>query len=500
MLCYTLHTIAQVKPADNSKLNYRLIGFSIPPNEHTTSYRFEIADGTYYNSDSFRHNIIESFTDSNHRIIETIPAFGKKYTWRVVFLNQKGKAKDHTPFYHFETLMSPYVDTTQYKLRIIDSAQNHPERLVFIDHSAVLYDMKGNPLWYLPDTPGNFDRNMPNRDLKVTPTGTITIINEKGAFEFNYDGHLVWHAPNDGRVSGDSMEHYHHEFTKLSNGHYMVCGVEHVVRKLPADVDTCAFTDDMNLQKIKGIFYKKMDCGTLIEYDSSGNIAWSLKTSQYFSDDDFFMRPNKSPFYLTDPHMNSFDFDEKNKVIYIGYRNLSCILKIEYPSGKLLAAYGKTMHPEKARKAGVMYSKVFNAQHCVRLSKEGSIYLFNNNSDHFINEKRELNPTSTIQMFKEPTEATEGLTKLWEFSCDIDTFAAPGSGTGGSVQMLDNKNILVGMGLAGRTFIVNPEKHITWNAVCYYRPILNGKWDIMPMYRVYGIENKKDLYELIFND
>lgn len=499
LLC-SVYVVAQIKPIENSRLNYRLIGFSVPMNERATFYRFEIAEGTYYNIDSFRNKIVETFTDTNNRIIETVPAFGKTYTWRVAFLNQKGKIKDKTSLYHFATLMSSYVDTTQYKLRIIDTAQNHPERLVFVDHSAVLYDMKGNPLWYLPDTPGIFDRNMPNRDLKVTPTGTITITNEKGAFEFNYDGHLVWHAPNDGRVSGDSMEHYHHEFTKLSNGHYMVCGVEHIIRKLPADVDTCAFADDMNLQKINGVFYKKMDCGTLIEYDSLGNIIWTLKTAQYFSDDDFFMRPAKSAFYLTDTHMNSFDFDEKNKVIYIGFRNLSCILKIEYPSGKLLASYGKTMHPEKARRAGLMYSKVFNAQHCVRLSPEGYLYLFNNNSDHFINTKRELNPTSTVQIFKEPATQAEGLTKLWEFSCDIDKFAAPGTGTGGSVQMLNNKNILVGMGLAGRVFIVSPEQRVTWNAITYYKPLINSAWDIMPMYRAYGIEQKNDLYKLIFNN
>ncbi len=31
-----------------------------------------------------------------------------------------------------------------------------------------------------------------------------------------------------GAVSGDTEEHFHHEFTRLHNGHYMVLGNEYV--------------------------------------------------------------------------------------------------------------------------------------------------------------------------------------------------------------------------------------------------------------------------------
>lgn len=487
LLTISLH--AQIIPAEGSKLNYRLAGFSVPENAIAQTYLLEVAKGYYNDEKPFSKNICISVKDTQNKIIAILPEFGAEYTWSISFLNSKGKKKGRSSLYHFTTLKVPYVDTNQYKLQIIDTAANHTDRLLLVDHSGIMYDLKGDPLWYLPDITDIFDRNMPNRDLKLTNTGTFTLTNNHGAFEFDYNGNIVWRAP-------DTSLHYHHELTKLSNHHYMVCGMEQLTKKIPADVDTCAFPDDGSLRKISGAYYRQFECGTLLEYDSIGNIVWKCPMSQYFSDDYFFLRMAGASFFQSDLHMNSFDFDEKNSVIYVSFRNISCILKIEYPSGKLLTAYGKLQFPEKTRANGLVMNRPFNAQHNVRVSKDNRIYMFNNNSDRIIEGKRDMNRPSTVVMFNQVQDG--GLQKIWEISCDIDTLALPGTATGGSVQLLNNDNILVGMGLAGRTFIVSPEKKIVWNAVVKFKPIADRNFETMPMYRVFGIENKNALQQAIF--
>jgi len=90
---------------------------------------------------------------------------------------------------------------------------------IYLDGSRTLYDLNGNPVWFLPAKDG-----MEIRDMKITPQGTITYLNGSDIYDVNYDGNILWKGPNTSVVNGDSIEHYHHEFTRLSNGHYMVLG------------------------------------------------------------------------------------------------------------------------------------------------------------------------------------------------------------------------------------------------------------------------------------
>lgn len=79
--------------------------------------------------------------------------------------------------------------------------------------------MNGKPVWYLP---AQLAENNNVRDIKLTRHGTITyVIDELGVYETNYNGNIVWQGPNNGVVSKDRLEHYHHEFTRLNNGDYM---------------------------------------------------------------------------------------------------------------------------------------------------------------------------------------------------------------------------------------------------------------------------------------
>src|ERR1035437_8059620 len=207
---------SQILPKEGSMLNYRIIGFSFPPEPRIYKYTVEIAVGYCNTVDSFVKNITRSTDSKSNKIIAEVPSFGSQYTWRVVYT---GKKKTESAMYHFSTRMNAHIDTTMLRLRILQpAAPQYKDDYVAVDGGGVLYDMNGRPVWYIPDTNG-FGGNVAN--LQFTPQGTVTFI-YRDAYEINYNGDILWKTPNKGIMSGDTAhgELYHHEFTKLSNGHF----------------------------------------------------------------------------------------------------------------------------------------------------------------------------------------------------------------------------------------------------------------------------------------
>lgn len=483
----TITSYAQIQPTEGSKLNYRLVGFSVPYNDKVKSYTIEIAPGHFDKNAEFQSAItITETSDDNKRII-TVPQFGSDYTWRMISTYKRDRKK-YSPLYHFSTMYSPYTDTSKYRLKIIDTATSHKDMYVLLDFSPVIYNMRGEPIWFLPDIPNAIERGKRIRDLKATPFGTFTIMSDYGAFEFDYNGKLLWRAPNDGKVSGDTAENYHHEFTRLNNGNYITAGFEKTYRLVPSSFDTNLINkSDETFVKRDSKYYKRIDCGTIIMYDTAGNVIWSWHSSNYFSDDDYFGKVFGDGMYNTSTHLNGVYFDEPNNVIYASFRDLSRVIKISYPSGEVIRVYGK----RSEKKTGRPYKTPFKAQHCPRINKDGNFYLFNNNTD------RERDIVSQLCIFKEPADPNGALNKIWEFPCDIDTFALAGSASGGSVCMLDDSCILACMGIQGRVFLVNYNKQVLWNAIPEYKDEY-GVWTIQPEYRASYIENPMELRRYIF--
>ena len=224
ILFLTPHFIkSQTIPKEGDKLNYRLIGFLFPPAQQVNKYTLEIASGNYNDENSFQNNIIEKVNSQNNKTITDVPSFGAQYTWRVVY-DKNGKTIN-SPFHHFSTIMFDDVDTNLTRLRIFKKAETYKDAYVFLDASKTLYDMNGRPLWHLPDING---AAIQARDLKISPQGTITLLLGNDAFEINYHGDVLWKAPNNGRVNGDTSEFYHHQFNRLDNGNYLVLGNESV--------------------------------------------------------------------------------------------------------------------------------------------------------------------------------------------------------------------------------------------------------------------------------
>ena len=493
-LCFAMRYLcdAQVLPLENSMMNYRMVGFSCGKVNGCNKYLLEIALGNFYNEDSFSKHIVLSTVSSANQIIAIVPYFGKPYTWQI---SCKGavSSQDKPILHHFSTTFIPDLDTNNTRLRIIKDERIYKDAVVFLDGNRAMYDMKGHVLWYLPTIDGLNNESLRDvRDMKLSPQGTITFLLNNIPYEIDYDGQVIWKGPNDGKVSGDTAEHYHHEFTRLRNGHYMVLGSEYVKWRLPANVDSNVLRDGKTLYDSSNkFFYQKLEFGTIIEYDKAGAVVWSWSSAKYFRESDVQSKINGN-LRSRDVHENSFFFDEKDKVIYVSFRNISRILKVQYPDGKVVAMYGNK-YEQGVREMG---NNLFCNQHSVKHSPKGYLYLFNNN---FCNK----GAAPRIIRLQESSSGKNQLKKIWEFECPMEggaSYIRVPFASGGNVTELPGGAMFSSLAndVYSNVFIVSANKKILWSAIPEKMNQVENKWETLYQYRASIICNEKDIAAMIW--
>ncbi len=506
---------AQTFPKEGAKVHYRIIGFSFEKVKQVSEYKLEIAKGYYNSDDSFRKNIIISVTSAENRKVVEAPDFGSQYTWQVSYVT-KGNTPTQRIKHHFSIGTVPEADTNIVRFRVIDKAVKYKDAYVFLDGNNGLYDMAGHLVWYMPQIDTKANTHAQVNDLKMTPQGTITFMENNRAYEINYNGDILWRSPvKIGRE--DSIEHYHHEFTRLSNGHYMVLSSESVLWKpdLPPEKDSSLYKATGGRMK-NDTNKTKTHFGTVIEYDEKGNMVWSWKSSSYFMQSDVKYFNPKLRRQIIDVHENSFFFDEKNGYIYVSFKNISRIVKVKYPEGNVVAAYGEVYKPDVPQTG----NGLFCSQHSCKISDDGYLYLFNNNncdSDGIM---------PTVVMMREPGASNGALEKVWEYTCTDDGISEnplfdrkaqeekvrakhpnfksmnmrmmhPTSG--GSVTELPDHSFFVSMNNEySKVFIVDRDKKVLWSGVSEKWNAGENRWIIILQYRASLVNSRKLLESMIW--
>jgi hypothetical protein len=479
----------QIHPTDGDTVNYRMVGFKVPEKKNTTEYLLEIYE-TYVRDDSSVYtNFLFEEKSTDNKIMATVPWFGKSYKWRVKYL-QKGKVMDSTGFSIFSVGSIAYTDTNKYRMRILTNELGDRDYFMFVDGTRTLYDMNGNAIWYLPNIPGVVDDNTIIRDLEMTPFNTITFIAGSNACEIDYDANVLWRAPNDGKVSLDTTEHYHHELTRLNKGTYMVLSSKPIEREVSAQI--VAQNPHMEFLQKEAKTYKKILAPTLIEYDKNGNVVWSWLSTDAFNEADLFKPGIFGAGAKANTHMNAFYFNENKQTIYTSHRNINRIVKMTYPSASILAQYGEMYNTD----IDISGDGMFYGQHNCRISKNGQLYLFNNNSVHTSNNDSAFKISSVI-FFNEPSSNSDTLSIDWEFFCDIDTLTEPNTVAGGGVSELKTGNVLVCMARC-RNFIVSKSKQVIWDSIIEQIQENSTRKIVGQGYRSSMIESSMQMCELIY--
>jgi hypothetical protein len=460
---------------------------------NVVKYKIEIAEGVQNNTDTFKRGIISTFEYEKSRGVGEVPKWGIQYSWRIVYSLKDGTTT-YSDIYHFSILKPPVVDTAVCRLRVIQKAKKYKDAYVFLDATRTLYDMDGRPVWYLPKMDVRNEAMGP-RDIKVTPQGTITFVLNTSIFEISYDGEVLWKGPDNPVRGKPNVNEYHHEFTRLTNGHYMVLGTERVFCKSSGvnDSNFHFVTDDASAHE-NDTTYRMLPFSTILEYDEQGKVVWSWRSANYLVGSDLFYWATANGRLNANLHQNAFYFDERSHELYTSFRNIDRVIKIKYPEGTVLTTYG-SLHDGGANE---VTNNIFCSQHCCRRSHDGLLYVYNNNDCH-----QGVSPT--IFMMEDPDKPGDLPKKVWEYVCAKNEPVATQNttlyGGGGNVIELPDNSLFVCMGHRyNKLFIVDRKKEITWTAVAEKWDATLNKWDKITSYRGSMILSKKDLEHLVWHE
>jgi len=484
---------AQIMPWEGGIINYRIIGFSFPPEKNIAGYKIEIAPGNYNAEDSFRRNITVTENGNTNKIIAEVPRFGEQYTWQVTYTGANARVTK-SKLHHFSTLMDEYVDTSKMRLRILQPAIAHKDDYVMAENGGVIYDMQGSPVWCISDSCGLGGKG---KDIKFTPQGSITFILGETGIDIDYNSHILWSTPGHDSVCGyPGPDLYHNDFSRLANGHYMVLGMEYFFCHTIYTKDSvyiAATPDRSKHSKKNGGDIVRPGRGRfaiLIELDENRNVVWSWKSSDYLLASDYVNYMPKDTNQKFEPHDNGFYYDEKNQVIYLSFRNLNRIIKIDRASGKVLNAYGEVF------KRGVQQqlSGPFDYQHSIGRTTDGYLYTFSNN--HWLDSRT----APTVVMMKEPETENDTLKKVWEYPLSTPEYTAPMDYSyGGNVVALADSSMFVCMGSHyPKMLILNRDKQILWSAVPEKYNKDTNKWEIHEMLYRGNIISRESLERMIW--
>jgi len=459
--------------------------------------------------DTIGANFAKPFVRQNDSSTATLVKglkFGKKYQWRYA-----GLVKGQTPVwkgpYKFEIRDIDSSGRGKFKVTVLRNDSNRQAGGLIVADIYSIIDRNGEPVWFLPKVKEISDGLL--RDLRITQAGTVTFLTGlpyANAYECDLQGNILWKAPDDGKVSGDTSEFYHHEFQRLANGNFIIAGNKFVWKKIPdwfigklnePDVapgatkllDTSKQMTEIN-RSINGRIFTKVQFGTIIEYNRKGEVVWSWNSELYFIDSDIFRLSFQSegkfyPIIERDAHLNAFAVDAQNEFVYAGFKNINRLVKIERRTGKVVTVWDADF---LAQPDGAFYH-----QHGTSLMANGGLLIFDNSNPSAAKK------ASKVVALKQPG-ASSPPAVAFSYPCEFDS-AFVKSDKGGNADELPNKNLLVCMGLGlqqrpksggevsvphdGRIFEITPGKEIVWNAT------IDG---VQPPYRAHYISSLYPCY------
>ncbi len=491
----SLPAIAQVTPAEGSILNYRVIGCSFPARQKITEYQIQIAYGKFINIAEFTTHIKQTITSAHNKAIIEVPEFGNAYTWRVVY-KKEGSVIETGKLCHFSTGIIPANTTGNKRLRVINNSGKFVSNYILVDGSNTIYDIQGQPIWYLP---GGDSISM-GSDVKISPDGTITFLANEDAYDINYKGKILWHAKSNRDFNGHALSEYtcHHELNKLNNGHYMLL---------------LALKQNQEQKRVKEPgrirFFPPLNSSTLAEFDKDGNIIWSWESSKYMQQSDLWALQEHFPKMSFDLHENAFYYNERDSVIFLGLSGINRVVKIKYPSGIVMKEYGSkisasslvnsdTLEQNFLKVEPYLYNSLFAHQHALTCDEDGSLYMFNNNN--FIPGVNEVAGGNYANILKLKESGNE-LQKEWDFNTKLilnDRRLMSGGSAGGNVVVLPDGNIFVSMSTPyGDIFIADINKNIVWSAFYEVFQPNENTWSESPKYRA-SIISRQQLEGLIW--
>ncbi len=300
------------------------------------------------------------------------------------------------------------------------------------DSKCWLMDMKGRyvNIWRMDYCPGARAILLPNGH--VMQAAKIKEADEYGwpgwfggcggrLIEYDWDSNLIWQA---------EMPYQTHDFLVMPNGNILYQAWE------PKGI----FPEELTSKVKGGMPGTELDGqiwgDVIVEMDRSGNRVWEWIAYNHLDFDIDVICPLEPRTQW--PYINSLWICRDGSILFSA-RFLNMILKIEYPSGKVIGRYGK--------------GEIFH-QHDAQELENGNITCFDNGTHRHAYEPVY---SRAVEIDSKTDEV------VWEYKADPPSdFHSPHSG---GCERQPNGNTLIIESEKGRAFEVTPDGEIVWEWV-----------------------------------
>ena len=445
-----------VWPQKGAKLNFNQIMFEYDKVKGADLYIVQVAEDK---GQSSFNEILRGQNDSATATLITGLGFGKKYVWRYAGIVHGINAAWQGPF-SFEISTDSLLSKNLVDLVVTknDSSQS-AGGLIMNDCTHSVTDRNGNLVWYLPKVNWHVILEKKNLqvkpqifDLRITSAGTITYMADSYPIEITTGGDTLWTAPDDGKVSGGNTESYNHDFKRTPWHTYMVLGNQ-MWRELPPYKDTLFIQKKYTARQVlNGKENGAVEFGTVMEYNNKGKLIWSWNSRDYFDKNPLSQLADSAKVnFELKPHINAFSVNKKNEYVFVGFRNVSRIVKVEKRTGKVVNSWGAKFPSGEAKQVLNLYQ-----QHDANVLDDNTIAVFNNN-DYLGTDSL----PAAVVFFQQPQN---GSYIKWQYTCNFDSIDKYANRNGGNVDLLKNGNYLICTGNMNKIIEVTPHKQIVWQA------------------------------------
>jgi len=265
-------------------------------------------------------------------------------------------------------------------------------------------------------------------DFKVNNNNNLTYFRKPGQDTWTPSGGGLWYSMNQDMMEVDTLECVngfkadYHDIQYTESGGYILQAYAKEIIDLPQTV----MVDTANILVLQ-------------EFDSSHNLIFEWKNSDYMSIHDYVDNLNLNSTYRNWMHGNSIEIDVDGNIV-VSNRAMSEVIKFNRTSGEIIWILGGPMNDFTFINDS-LYGP--NRQHDVRRLENGNIMIFDNGDQRDI-------PLTRISEY-ELDEVNMIATLVWSYS-HPDGYVSLNQGCS---QRLDNGNTLISWGgVSGRGQII----------------------------------------------
>ncbi|MBI3909358.1 MAG: aryl-sulfate sulfotransferase [Armatimonadetes bacterium] len=424
-----------LRPPEKARLHTRHVLFDWLPIAGATAYRLQIAEIIRAGEDPFAGLLAAELTlNAPQQVVAAGLDWGRSYAWRVQPLtgsesSSYAPAGAWSPTHRFsiEPLPEHCPPTVAKQYR---PGAYHPGLTLFNVSSvnkafggkdagiALAVDSAGQIVWF---------RYEPYRftDLHLLPNGNVLFASHEVAYEATLDGRVVWRTPPGHRV--------HHDVTRLPNGNLL-----------------CLVYDERRVT-FRGR-RETWQGDAVEEITRAGRVIWRWSVFDYLPINEMDevsyrkWKRDQEPYDWT--HCNAAHYDGRHNAIYLSVRNLSCILKIDRRTKKIVWRMGS---------GGNIGQGFFSYQHAPQLLSNDHLLVYDNgNRRDGRNADEDAGNAFSRAIEIALTAAQPPAAKIvWEYRL-------PYSQGQGEVDRLSNGSSLIADGYNGRILEVSAEGQPVW--------------------------------------